>query len=56
MGATEDAEGRQPIECLKMYLLKGQYSIAAGSIYRLRLNTSSFFIYSQSCLSDENRP
>lgn len=49
-----DSEGRQPMEYLKKYLLKGQYSIAAGSMYWL--NASRFFTYSQSLLSDEHRP
>jgi hypothetical protein len=49
-----DSEGRQPMEYLKKYLLKGQYSVAAGSMYWL--NASRFFTYSQSLLSDENRP
>jgi hypothetical protein len=52
--APEDSEGRQPMEYLKKYLLKGQYSVAAGSMYWL--NASRFYTYSQSLLSDENRP
>jgi hypothetical protein len=52
--APADSEGRQPMEYLKKYLLKGQYSVAAGSMYWL--NASRFFIYSQSLLSDENKP
>lgn len=49
-----DAESRQSIEYHKKHLLKGQYSIAAGSVYWL--NVSRFFTYSQSLLSDEHRP
>lgn len=52
--APNDSDGRQPMEYLKKYLLKGQYSIAAGSIHWL--NTSRFFTYSQSLLSDDHRP
>lgn len=52
-GAPEDAEGRQPMEYLKKYLLKGQYSAVAGSMYWL--NASKFYTYSQFLLSDENR-
>jgi hypothetical protein len=41
------------MEYLKKYLLKGQYSIAAGSMYWL--NVSRFFTNSQSLLSDKNK-
>lgn len=50
----EDSQGRQPMECLKKYLLKGQYFADSGSQYWL--NASRFYTYSQSLLSDENRP
>lgn len=53
-GAPEDEEDRQPMEYLKKYLINGQYSVAAGSMYWL--NASRFYTYSQSLLSEENRP
>jgi hypothetical protein len=52
--APEDSKGRQPMEYLKKYLLKGQYFTDSGSMYWL--NSSRFYTYSQSLLSDENRP
>lgn len=51
--APEDSQGRQPMEYLKKYLLKGQYFDDASTQYWL--NSSRFFTYSQSLLSDENR-
>jgi hypothetical protein len=36
------------------YLLKGQYSVASGSMYWI--NASRFFTNSKSLLSDENKP
>lgn len=52
--APKDSQGMQPMEYLKKYLLKGQYSADSGSMYWL--NASRFYTYSQSILSDENRP
>lgn len=55
--APEDAKGRQPLEYLKKYLLKGQYAEKnpeASLLYWVF--NSRFFTYSSSLLSDEHRP
>jgi hypothetical protein len=55
--APEDAKGRQPLEYLKKYLLKGQYAEKnpeAALLYWVF--NSRFFTYSSSLLSDEHRP
>ena len=50
----KDAGGRQPLEYLKKYLLKGQYSTEEGLLYWVF--NSRFFTYSSSILNDEHRP
>jgi hypothetical protein len=52
--APEDSNGRQPMEYLKKYLLKGQYFSDSGSMYWL--NAFRFYTYSQTLLSDEHKP
>lgn len=55
--APEDSAGRQPLEYLKKYLLKGQYADRnpeAALLYWI-FNTR-FYTFSQSLLSDEHRP
>lgn len=55
--APEDSKGRQPLEYLKKYLLKGQYAEKnpeASLLYWVF--NSRFFTYSSSLLSDEHRP
>ncbi len=55
--APEDSKGRQPLEYLKKYLLKGQYAEQnpeAALLYWVF--NSRFFTYSSSLLSDEHRP
>jgi hypothetical protein len=55
--APEDSKGRQPLEYLKKYLLKGQYAEKnpeAALLYWVF--NSRFFTYSSSLLSDEHKP
>lgn len=55
--APADSQGRQPLEYLKKYLLKGQYAEKnpeAALLYWVF--NSRFFTYSSSLLSDEHRP
>jgi hypothetical protein len=42
------------MEYLKKYLLKGQYFTDSGSMYWL--NSSGFYTFSNTLLSDKNRP
>lgn len=51
--APRDAAGRQPLEYLKKYLLKGQYT-ESGAMYWL--NASRFFTYSPQILREDHRP
>ncbi len=55
--APEDSAGRQPMEYLKKYLLKGQYADRnpeAALLYWIF--NARFYTFSQSLLSDEHRP
>lgn len=55
--APDDSSGRQPMEYLKKYLLKGQYANKnpeAALLYWVF--NSRFYTYSSSLLSDEHKP
>lgn len=55
--SPEDSAGRQPMEYLKKYLLKGQYADRnpeAALLYWIF--NARFYTFSQSLLSDEHRP
>lgn len=55
--APADSQGRQPLEYLKKYLLKGQYAEKnPGAALLYWVFNTRFFTYSSSILSDEHRP